>query len=302
LEHTRQTIEALARNELVAESPLIVFSDGPKNGEDAVKVEAVRALISNITGFQSVKIVCQPVNQGLAASLIRGVTEVCQAHQRVIVVEDDIVTSPFFLRYMNDALQLYEQTPEVVCIHGYVFPVAAELPESFFIRGAHCWGWATWRRAWELFEPNGARLLSELEARGLTRELSYNGAFDYGNMLRAQVNGKIDSWAIRWLATAFLRGKLTLFPGRSLVKNVGMDGSGRHCDATSVYRVALTEEPVRLVQLPPEENQHARRAFEAFFRSIKPEPAPSRVKGLLKKVTPPAVMNLWRRCRGSVGG
>src|ERR1017187_10294631 len=159
LDHTRRTIEALARNELANESSLVVFSDGPKSPEDSLKVDEVREYIRSASGFQTVNLVCRPINRGLADSIISGVTEILSAHEKIIVLEDDLITSPFFLRYMNEALDLYEQAAEVISIHGYVYPIQERLPETFFINGADCWGWATWRRGWKLFDPDGASLL-----------------------------------------------------------------------------------------------------------------------------------------------
>ena len=157
--HTRQTVEALARNDLAAESELFVFSDGPRTPAESPAIESVREYIRKTTGFRSVSLICRPNNLGLSRSIISGVSQICDRYGAVIVVEDDIVTSPFFLRYMNDALRVYRDTPEVVCVHGYVYTTGSSLPETFFIRGADCWGWATWTRGWKIFEKDGAFLL-----------------------------------------------------------------------------------------------------------------------------------------------
>jgi GT2 family glycosyltransferase len=155
-DHARQTIEALKENELSAESDLIIFADGPKNSGAQAKVNEVRKLIKNVIGFRSLTIHESPNNKGLANSIIDGATKVCEEYGRVIVLEDDLVTSPWFLKYMNDALNTYEQDERVISVHGYTYPVDEPLPETFFLRGADCWGWATWKRGWELFEPNVA--------------------------------------------------------------------------------------------------------------------------------------------------
>jgi hypothetical protein len=189
---------------------------------------------------------------------------------------------------MNDALDAYEETPEVICIHGYVFPVQEPLPETFFIRGADCWGWATWKRGWDLFEPDAAMLLKELELRGLTRECDFNGTVNYCEMLRAQIAGKIDSWAIRWFTSAFLQERLTLYPGRSLVDNIGLDGSGTHCGTAVRCGTELAKRPIRLVPLQPVENSEARAAFERFFLGSKAQRSPiwNRLKRAIKRVIP----------------
>jgi len=267
--HLSRTLEALSRNELAADSDLFVFCDGSRSPADAKMVQGVRDYVEGITGFKLLQVVKRPENLGLAQSIILGVTQLCNEFGRVIVVEDDLVTSPYFLRYLNEALSLYENDPEVISIHGYVYPVKASLPETFFIKGADCWGWATWKRGWALFNPDGGKLLAELEARKLTREFDFSGTCAYTEMLRDQIAGRNDSWAIRWYASAFLQNKLTLYPGRSLVRNIGLDSSGVHCNSTDSFDIEITNNPVTLQKLPVLENVDARRAFMDYFRSLR---------------------------------
>jgi hypothetical protein len=267
LAHTRETVEALLKNELAAQSDLYVFSDGPRSDEDEAGVAAVRKYLGDISGFQSTRIVDQPRNLGLAQSIIAGVTDVCRRAGRVIVMEDDVITSPYFLRYMNEALEMYEHDSEVISVHGYLYPLRANLPETFFIRGADCWGWATWKHGWALFNPDGRSLLAELEARKLTDEFDFNNTFAYTDMLKKQIAGENNSWAIRWYASAFLQNKLTLYPGRSLVQNIGHDSTGEHCGETDDFDVRLVNRPVKLERLPRAENAVARLAIENYFRA-----------------------------------
>lgn len=267
-EHTRLTIEALAQNEQAAETRLFIFSDGPRSRHDDAKVEAVRRYLSGIDGFESVQVFPRPENRGLANSIIDGVTQICREYQRVIVLEDDLVTSKYFLRYMNEALSIYENTDRVISIHGYVPPVAEPLPPTFFIRGADCWGWATWQRGWELFEKDGKRLLAEIKSRNLEQEFNFDGSVAYMAMLRMQIAGLKDSWAVRWYASAFLANKLTLYPGISLVRNIGNDGTGSHCGVTEEYNVALANKPFKLVPIPAVENAPARKALAGFLASL----------------------------------
>ena len=204
----------------------------------------------------------------MANSIIIGVTEVCQRHGRVIVLEDDLVTSRYFLRYMNEALDLYEDQPHVISIHGYVYPGREPLPETFLLKGADCWGWATWRRGWDLFRPNGAALLEELERTDLIHEFDFDGAFPYSQMLRDQIKGRNDSWAIRWYASAFLSNKLTLYPGRSLVHNIGNDSSGIHCEPSNSFDVEVSNTSVHLQKLAPQQNVKARAVFMRRLRGL----------------------------------
>lgn len=264
--HTRITIEALARNHLAADSDLLVFSDGPRVAEHTEAVDAVRAYVRNISGFRSVTVTCRERNLGLAQSIIGGVTQVCGERGRVIVVEDDLVTSPHFLSYMNGGLDLYQSEDAVASIHGYVYPVDQTLPETFFLRGADCWGWATWQRSWQVFNPDGAALLAELKQRDLISAFNYDGTSQHARMLELQVQKKNDSWAIRWHASAFLAGKLTLYPGRSLVCNIGFM-EGTHFTDYDFPDVVLTDQPINLERLAcrPDEECHA--TFARFFRN-----------------------------------
>lgn len=269
-EHTTLTVDALKRNRLADQSELFIFSDGPRDEADAVQVALVRNYLKGITGFKEIAIIERDRNLGLAQSIITGVTEIVGRYGSVIVLEDDMVTSPYFLQYMNEGLVCYRDDDDVISIHGYLYPLRGRLPETFFLRGADCWGWATWQRGWKLFEPDGRKLLDELRARELTRRFDFDGAYNYTHMLEEQVAGKNNSWAIRWYASAFLRDKVTLYPGRSLVHNTGMDASGTHCEESDDYRTELSQVAVQVRRMPAVEDRAAWNAFRRFFLGMQP--------------------------------
>lgn len=275
-DHLKRTVEALRSNYGAAGSDLHVFSDAPRNLAAVEGVAQVRDYIRHIDGFRSVEIIKREKNFGLARSIIDGVTRLCDAHGMVIVVEDDLVTSPHFLAFMNGALAFYQGDSRVISIHGYCYPVAATLPETFFLRGGDCWGWATWKRGWDLFEADGRALLEQLRKRELTHRFDFDGAYPYTRMLSDQIAGRNDSWAIRWNASAFLKDKLTLYPGRSLVLNIGNDGSGTHCSTTEDYSGLLSGDPIRMQTIPVQEHAEARNLFARFLRSSQP-PLPLRI-------------------------
>jgi hypothetical protein len=268
LTHTRQTVDALLKNTLAKQSDLIIFSDAAKSELQAKAVSEVREYIHQIDGFKSVKIVERPVNSGLANSIIDGVTSVVNQYGRVIVLEDDLVTSSYFLQYMNDGLNIYEKNEGVVSIHGYVYPIDG-LPETFFLWGADCWGWATWKNRWSMFEPDGTKLLGELKRRNLTKRFDFNGAYSYSKMLADQIIGKNNSWAVRWHASAFLNNKYTLYPGKSLVLNIGNDGTGTHCGETSAFSSKLGNKAIEVAPISVEDNQQALLAIERYFKKQK---------------------------------
>lgn len=266
LEHTRRTVNALQQNRLAEQSELIIFSDAPKQPAEAENVRAVREYIRQLDGFKSVTVIERATNLGLAGSIIDGVTAVVTKYGRVIVLEDDMLTSEHFLTYMNEALEAYEADDRVISIHGYTYPVSRSMPEAFFLLGADCWGWATWRRGWACFNPDGHYLLDELKRRNLLDAFDFKGAYPYSKMLEGQINGNNDSWAIRWYASAFLAEKLTLYPGRSLIHNIGNDASGTHCDETNVFNTNLSATPIDLGNIEIIPSSLGREAFEDFFR------------------------------------
>ncbi len=265
LPHTLRTLEALRRNPLARDSELTIFSDGPKRESAAPQVAELRAALRNVQGFKRVSLVEREKNMGLANSIVTGVTEMVNRHGRVIVLEDDMVTSPHFLAYMNGALDLYADDENVISVAAYIFPVRRTLPDSFFLKGADCWGWATWLRGWSHYEPDGRKLLAQLESRRLMRAFDMDGSYPYTRMLRDQIAGKNDSWAVRWYAAAFLKDKLTLYPGVSMLKNIGNDGDGTHSTKTDVFDVELALKPAALMRLAAAENQEARRAVRDYF-------------------------------------
>jgi hypothetical protein len=269
-EHLCSTVESLSRNTIAKETVLYVFSDGPRTAQDEGKVEAVRNYVREIKGFADVNLVTSDQNRGLSASIVGGVDRVLAKHESLIVLEDDLATSPFFLQYMNDALRCYQDDQRVVSVHGYMYPVDGSLPETFFIRGADCWGWATWRRGWKVFNSDGRALLREIKRRRLTRSFNLNGAFNYLQILQDQVVGRNDSWAIRWHAAAFLADMVTLYPGRSLVQNLGTDGSGTHFKASSnQFDTEISNSPVDVRKIEAVEDEEVVGRLSAYYRKSK---------------------------------
>lgn len=282
-EHTRLTLEALRKNHLSDSSSLYIFSDGYRNETDREEVIKVRELIRSVEGFAAIHIEEKSENVGLARNIIEGVTGVVNEHEKVIVLEDDLITSPYFLTFMNNVLDRYDQEEKIAHVQGFCFPLQG-LPDAFLIKWTGSWGWATWKRAWDLFNPDGEALLTEIMKKKLNREFDFNGNYPFTRMLRRQVNGENDSWAIRWNASLFLNNRLSVNAGKSLVQNIGFDGSGRHSGRDEIYTTplhmsALSSEIPRI-----EENMIARKAFEKYYRRTNSHLAKAvrRVKRLFK--------------------
>ena len=305
-DHARRTVEALLKNPEASSSDLIVFSDAARTQDKEDAVRQVREYVAGIHGFRSLTLHHRPQNFGLAKSIIEGVTQVLAEHERVIVLEDDLETSPHFLRYMGEALDRFAEEDRVISVHGYVYPVHKPLPEAFFLRGADCWGWATWRRGWAQFNPDGQFLLDELKRQSLLKAFDFNGAYGYSEMLKGQINGSNDSWAVRWHASAFLANKLTLYPGRSLTHPIGNDSTGTHCGSTSAFDAKLSATPIRLDSVVIEESEIARKTIEDFFREKHPplqrvlrrfmsENVRQRLTGMAKDWLPPVLARQLHR-------
>jgi hypothetical protein len=167
---------------------------------------------------------------------------------------------------MNEALEMYQNEEKVACIHGYIYPME-NLPETFFIRGADCWGWATWKRGWDVFESDGQKLLDDVKQRDLQKEADFNNSYGYTKMLRDQINGKNNSWAVRWYFSAFLKNMLCLHPSQSFVQNIGNDDSGTHCSATESYKISFPK-TYDLRKISVVENQEVRNKIVDFLQSL----------------------------------
>ncbi len=266
--HTQQTVESLKKNKFAEESMLCIYSDGPKNESDVEKVSDVRKYLKSITGFKSITIIDRDANLGLSQSIISGVTEIVNKYDTIIVLEDDLIISPHFLEFMNNALEKYKNDDRVLNIHGYLFPIKGKIPVNFFLVYGGCWGWATWKRSWDLFESDGEKLLRQIEKMKLIKRFNLNNKFPFYQMLKDQVAGRNDSWAIRWHATALINNKLTLFPGSSLVDNKGFDGSGSHCEQNDIFFIDLSDDGIPLIDIPVKENKYLARKFQKYLKNM----------------------------------
>lgn len=265
-EHVRRNIQALLKNELAAESELFIYSDAAKDETSQAAVKEVRAFIRSIQGFKKITITERAENWGLARSIIDGVTTQINRYGRVIVLEDDLVVAPHFLQFMNDALETYRDEERVGHIQACDFTHDPSLPDTFLIKWTGSWGWGTWDRAWKHFNADGKALLTELESRKLTYTFDFNGKYGYTRMLRRQIEGKNNSWAIRWNASLFLKGILSLNVGKSLVQNEGFDGSGTNCGGGGLYASELYMERLPVKKISPiEENIQARNAYVRYY-------------------------------------
>ena len=239
---TRRCVESIKRSPLAAESNLYIFSDAPRGNADLADVLAVRSYLKTVTGFKSVVIEEATENRGLANSVIYGVGKVLEEHGRAIVLEDDLVLSPSFLSYMNEALEMYKDEEDVININSHILSSPMTFKDNFFISFANSWGWATWKRGWAYFEPDAKKLLAKIEEQGRGRE--FDMGYHFTRMLREQCEGKINSWAIRWNASMFVNKKLSLNVGKPLVVNGGFGAGATHCNTPDLFSVKLYTEEI----------------------------------------------------------
>lgn len=268
-DHTQKAVESLLQNAEAKDSELFIFSDGPKNEKAVEGVMNNREYIHEVKelegiAFKTVTIIEREKNWGLADNLIAGITELTNKYGRVIVVEDDLIVSPFFLKYMNDALEKYKDEYRVASIAAFLNPVDGDVPNTFFLRYFACWGWATWKRGWDLFVNDDRELLKQL--RWKKNDFNIGGTGPFYGILYCDKVGLNNSWAIRFYASQFLAGKLQLFPGRTMAIQSGMDGTGTHSGFSSVYdNMKLSLEPIELEDVLVEENRDMYRKFSEFY-------------------------------------
>jgi hypothetical protein len=263
--HLAAVVEGLRSNPEARETTLIVYCDAAKSPSHSDEVSEVRDYVRGIKGFGDLRIIERECNYGLSRSITEGVTHVCDEFGRAVVLEDDIVPTPFFLAYVNAALDRYADDDRVLSIGCFPFNPQGDLPDTFFVQIPDCWGWAVWKRSWNLYNPDATRLFERLRQRELFNVFDFDGAYPYRQMLKAQAQGKVDSWAIRWYATTLLENKLVLYPGKSVVTNIGFDGSGTHgseaSSPTSNQMNILADAPIAVRDVPIHECARARRSW-----------------------------------------
>lgn len=280
-DHTRATLESLARNTIAADTDLIVYSDGPKTLADVQAVNETREIVRAQKGFASVRLIERDVNLGLANSIIAGVTEVLERYGRIIVLEDDLVSSQHFLAYMNDALARYEADPAVFSVTGHTFPADfMEIPKNYpfdTYAGYRCssWSWGTWKDRWdrvdwsiEYFE----KFISDERAKA-----AFNlGGSDMVDLLRLQWERRIDSWAIRFCYAHHANNMHCIYPTRTLIKNIGLDRSGTHSMPEPRFEHKTLDDDWRPARFCSGNDIDERIAIN--FRSIFMPPSPTKVQ------------------------
>ena len=271
LDHLNTLIRSLKKNPLFEKSKVLVFSDGPKNEIDKKKIEKIRVYLKKKLISRNYEIIERPSNYGLSKNIIDGINHTFKKYDKIIILEDDLEVSPFFLNYMNDALDLYANSKNVSSISGYMYPIEPTKFSSnyFFLKIIESWGWGTWKRAWNNFEKDSLILKKQIDEKKLANQFNFGSGISYYKMLEDNINGLNDSWAVRWYASTFLKNMYTLFPSKSFVKNIGIDNSGENCNYTTVYDSSINLEYNKLEKNNISESFSDRFLIQAFFKKIK---------------------------------
>jgi len=269
--HTRQTLESLANNELADESTLYIYADGPKpnaSDEQKEKISEVRQIIREKQWCKDVQIIESSINKGLADSIIEGVTEIVNKHGKIIVLEDDIVTSKGFLKFMNDALSLYKDDEKVMQVSGYIYPHAKPSGNNtYFLKIFSCWGWATWKRAWDFYDHDIDVHLKRFQTKKQKKRFDIEGNGHFYWQLVANKNCEIYTWAVRWYASWLYVEGYSIFPSKSLIINIGLDGSGQHCLPEVIVDFKIDNCDVIKQEIA--ENLIIRRRIDLYFKKKK---------------------------------
>ena len=293
--HMGRLLSTLEDNREFHELPVMAFVDGPRSGVDEVLIEEVVEAIISVR--PDAHLTRRTENFGVAESVTAAVSEALTEHEQVIVLEDDLELSPQFLRYMLDGLNAYREERKVASIHGYTIPMSGLPQATYFLRGTDCWGWATWRKSWELYRDDSAALLKELKNKRLEAHFTFNHSSPHLALLESAEKGEVDSWAIRWHASVFLAGGLTLNPSVSLVRNAGMDGSGRHSGTTNLYESPVSIAPIAVERIPLAECKVAFRHYRRFYQIRTRRKRWAKVKRELVRKTKSLVRQLRSRGR-----
>jgi hypothetical protein len=289
-DHTRLTVESVRRNIGAAESDLYVFCDGPKNDQHAEKVREVRQYLRGIEGFQSVNIVERDANLGLAKSIIAGTSQILEKHAACIVLEDDMLSAPNFLLFMNEALCAYRDRDDIFSVTGYNYPlkIPQDYPYDAYLsyRGSS-WGWGTWADRWRKVDW-AVQDYAQFSGSAQEQALFARGGNDLPQMLKLQMEGKIDSWAIRFDYAHHKHNAFCLHAVRPKIRNIGFDGSGVHCGVSDEYDVTLDQGSLPF-ELPADIalDPVILKAFDERFRPAPIQPqngARTRLTGKLRRM------------------
>lgn len=274
-DYLEKTIQSLQHNKLAKKTKVYFFSDAPKDDCDIASVKKVRDYIDAVDGFYEIEHIKRKINIGMAENISSGINHVLDKHKAIIVLEDDIITAPYFLDFMNDALNLYFNDKKVCQISGYSYLEYLEqeynLDDTYFIKGSDCLAWGTWKRVWDSYRADSKNLLIEIKNKKLKKTINRNGSYDYFKMLKNNTYGFTKSWAVNFLAQNIIQDRFTLFPLKSLALHIGVDkrATNYSFDGPDALNVRLHCKKIALKKIDVEEKTNTSLAYNKFLRKLR---------------------------------
>ena len=230
--HLKETIKSLKKNKLYKNYNIVIFGDGPKNRSDVLKIQKVKLEVKNIKGFKSKRMFFSLKNKGLAKSIIDGINKVFKMKNvnSVIVLEDDLNFSKYFLDYMSKALHSYNDLKNIGSVSAYsFFKKDPKYKNDLYLSPRHSsWGWGTWKNQWKKFIWEKNWVKDKYNNKKIREKINIGGK-DLSIMLKQQIDHKIDSWSIIFDLNCSVNNLYCICPKKSLVENTGLDNSGIHC-------------------------------------------------------------------------
>jgi len=269
--HIKRLFNSLSKNYLYNQSKIYVFSDAAKDETTENGVIEVRRLLRRQAVSKNISIIERKYNLGLSENIIKGLNEIFTLHDKAIILEDDLEVSVHFLKYMNDALEIYKNSKQVCSVSGYMYPINPKNFSSnfFFLKLIESWGWGTWKRSWRNMELNPIKLKNQIESKERIEEFNLGQGIKYYQMLLNNISKKNNSWAVRWYGSNFLKNMLTLFPDKSFVRNIGIDGSGIHCGFSNTFDTKLSNKYNKINAKEIKEIYSDREQIKNFFEKTK---------------------------------
>ncbi|TAG87995.1 MAG: sugar transferase [Bacteroidetes bacterium] len=258
--HTQETLLALEKNDLAQESILYIFLDKSENNQN------IKQIVTQNWNFKKVILIERQKNIGLTDNIISGVSQIIKEHKKVIVLEDDLITSPYFLTYMNNALDFYADNSKIMHISGYNFPLKINIKnDTFFYNVPSSWGWATWERAWNFFEYDIEKrwaLLSDKQKFHFDIE----GSNVYASQIAMNLSNQRKTWAVRWYLSVFLANGFVLYPKNSLIQNIGFDNTGETKIEVNQYFISKLAQKIEIKAIPLQQNLKFRKRLSFFYK------------------------------------
>lgn len=268
LEHLKRTITSLRSNILAEQTDIFIASDFQKTIPDADKVAAVRSYLKSIDGFKSVTVIERDRNFGAAENESSALKVLFGKYEQVIVMEEDIVTATGFLTFMNAAFERYGTDERVFSIVGYCPPI--DIPDSyqydaFFLGRMSAWGCGFIRDRYESILEITQKEFDEFAAnKDLSQAFVDAGGNDLMVMLKNVAYGSLEALDVQCMYTQFIKNQVTVYPARSLVFNIGFDGTGIHCGKSNRFDVALSDKTTFLFPDEPVVDDRIVRANRLF--------------------------------------